>query len=327
MRILAVLVAVSVLVLALVIDLVFGDPAPWKPLKSYHKLHPTIWMGKLAKALKPYLKNLNPRREKFNGVLLALIVIIAFTVPVYFGLELVYIFLGFAFYIIIAAIVLKSTICIKLETDGAKAVARALEAGDLEEAKKYHHFSRRDSTNLTIPQMASAVIESMVENLTDFKHSPIIYYSFFGVSGAVAFRAVNTLDGVVGFKDPEHINIGWFSANLDTIVNYVPARLTTILMIIAAAIIGEDYKNSWRIAKRDRKKIPSRNHGWQMAAIAGALHVQLEKPGHYIVGDKTEELNANKILTALKIRDISIILSILLILPILVVVRLFVFPF
>ena len=327
MRILAVLVAVSVLVLALVIDLVFGDPAPWKPLKSYHKLHPTIWMGKLAKALKPYLKNLNPRREKFNGVLLALIVIIAFTVPVYFGLELVYIFLGFAFYIIIAAIILKTTICIKLETDGAKAVAKALEAGDLEEAKKYHHFSRRDPTNLTSPQMASAVIESMVENLTDFKHSPIIYYSFFGVSGAVAFRAINTLDGVVGFKDPEHINIGWFSANLDTIVNYVPARLTTILMIIAAAIIGEDYKNSWRIAKRDRKKIPSRNHGWQMAAIAGALHVQLEKPGHYIVGDKTEELNANKILTALKIRDISIILSILLILPILVVVRLFVFPF
>jgi len=325
--ILEVLVAVLVLVFGIVIDLVFGDPAPWKPLKSYHKLHPTIWMGKLAKALKPPLKSPNPRTEKLNGVLLALIVIIAFTVPVYFGLEFIYIFLGFAFYIIIAAIILKSTICIKLETDGAKAVAKALEAGDLEEAKKYHHFSRRDPTNLTSPQIASAVIESMVENLTDFKHSPIIYYSFFGVSGAVAFRAVNTLDGVVGFKDPEHINIGWFSANLDTIVNYIPARLTTILMIIAAAIIGEDYKNAWKIAKRDRKKIPSRNHGWQMAAIAGALHVQLEKPGHYIVGDKIEELNANKILAALKIRDISIILSVFLILPILVIVRLFIFPF
>jgi adenosylcobinamide-phosphate synthase len=327
MRILAVLIAVSVLVLALVIDLVFGDPAPWKPLKSYHRLHPTIWMGKLAKALKPYLKNSNPRTEKFNGVLLALIVIIAFTVPVYFGLELVYVFLGFAFYIIIGAIILKSTICIKLETDGAKAVARALEAGDLEEAKKYHHFSRRDPTNLTSPQIASAVIESMVENLTDFKHSPIIYYALFGVSGAVAFRAINTLDGVVGSKDKEHINIGWFSASLDTVVNYVPARLTTILMIIAAAIMGQDYKNAWKIAQRDRKKIPSRNHGWQMAAIAGALHVQLEKPGHYIVGDKIEELDANKILIALKIRDISIILSVFLILPILVIVRLFVFPF
>jgi adenosylcobinamide-phosphate synthase len=322
-----VLIAVVVLVLALVIDLVFGDPAPWKPLKSYQKLHPTIWMGKLAKALKPYFKNPNPRIEKLNGVVLALIVIITFTVPAYFGLELLYIFLGFAFYIIIAAVILKTTICIKLETEGAKAVAKALKAGDLEEAKKYHHFSRRDPTNLSSPQIASAVIESMVENLTDFKHSPIIYYALFGVSGAVAFRAINTLDGVVGFKDKEHINIGWFSASLDTVVNYVPARLTTILMIISAAIVGEDYKNAWRIALRDRKKIPSRNHGWQMAAIAGALHVQLEKPGHYIVGDKIEELDANKILTALKIRDISIILSVFLILPILGIVRLFVFPF
>jgi adenosylcobinamide-phosphate synthase len=326
-KILAVLVAVAVLAFALVIDLVFGDPAPWKPMKTYQKLHPTIWMGKLAALLKRSLKYHNPRIEKLNGVMLALIVIIAFTVPVYFGLELIYIFLGFSLYIVIAAVILKSTICIKLETDGAKAVAKALEAGDLEEAKKYHHFSRRDPTNLTSPQIASAVIESMVENLTDFKHSPIIYYSFFGVSGAVAFRAINTLDGVVGFKDKEHINIGWFSANLDTVVNYVPARLTTALMIVSAAIIGEDYKEAWKIALRDRKKIPSRNHGWQMAAIAGALHVQLEKPGQYVVGDKVEELNAGKILTALRIRDISIVLSILLILPIVAAVRLFVFPF
>jgi adenosylcobinamide-phosphate synthase len=325
--ILAVLVAVAVLVLALVIDLVFGDPAPWKPMRSYQKLHPTIWMGKLATTLKPYFKNPNPRIEKLNGAVLALIVITAFTVPVYFGLELIYIFLGFVFYIIIAAIILKTTICIKLETDGAKAVAKALEAGNLEEAKKYHHFSRRDPTNLTSPQVASAVIESMVENLTDFKHSPIIYYSLFGVSGAVAFRAINTLDGIVGFKDKEHINIGWFSANLDTVVNYIPARLTTALIIVAAAIIGEDYRNAWKIAIRDRKKIPSRNHGWQMAAISGALHVQLEKPGHYVVGDKVEELDAGKILTALRIRDISIVLFSLLILPILVAVRFFVFPF
>jgi len=98
-------------------------------------------------------------------------------------------------------------------------------------------------------------------------------------------------------------------------------------MIIAAAIIGEDYKNAWKIAQRDRKKIASRNHGWQMATIAGALHVQLDKPGHYIVGDKIEELNADKILTALKIRDISIILSILLFLPVLIIVRLFILPF
>jgi adenosylcobinamide-phosphate synthase len=288
-------------------------------------------MGKFAKKLKPHFKNSNPQIEKINGVLLALVVIIVFSVPVFVGLGLLYIFLPFilniVFYIIVGAIILKTTICIKLETDGAKGVARALDAGDLEEAKKYHHFSRRDPTNLTSSQMASAVIESMVENLTDFKHSPIIYYSFFGVSGAIAFRAINTLDGVVGFKDQENINLGWFSANLDTVVNYIPARLTTILMIISTAIIGEDWHNAWRIAQRDRKKIPSRNHGWQMAAIAGALHVQLDKPGYYSVGDTIETLNADKILKSLKIRDISIILSILLFIPVIIVVRLFVFPF
>lgn len=316
--------------LAIVIDIVIGDPAPWKPWRRIYGLHPTILMGKLAKALKPHFKNPNPRTEKANGVLLAIVVIAAFTIPTFLGLAVVYLFLGLAgivVYIVVGALLLKTTICIKLETDGAKGVARALEAGNLEEAKKYHHFSRRDPTNLTSPQIASAVIESMVENLTDFKHSPIIYHSFFGVSGAIAFRAINTLDGVVGFKDPEHINIGWFSANLDTVVNYIPARLTTILMIISAAIIGEDWRNAWRIAQRDRKKIPSRNHGWQMAAIAGALHVQLDKPGHYMVGDPEQVLDAGKILTSLKIRDISIVLSVLMFLLVIVAVRLFVFPF
>ncbi len=251
---LEILVAIAVLVLALALDLLIGDPAPWKPWRRYYGLHPTIWMGKLAKALKPHFKNPNPRTEKVYGVFFAVIVIAAFTVPVFLGLAALYLLLSFAFYLVVAAILLKTTICIKLETDGAKAVAKALESGDLEEAKKYHHFSRRDPTNLTSPQIASAVIESMVENLTDFKHSPIIYYSLFGVSGAIAFRVINTLDGVVGFKDPEHINIGWFSANLDTIVNYIPARLTTALMIISAAIIGEDWRNAWRIAQTGSQK-------------------------------------------------------------------------
>jgi adenosylcobinamide-phosphate synthase len=156
----------------------------------------------------------------------------------------------------------------------------------------------------------------MVENLTDFKLSPFIYFAFFGVPGAVAFRAVNTLDGMVGFKDKEHINIGWFSATIDTIINYIPSRLTTALMIIASAILGDDYKSAWTIARRDHAKVPSRNHGWQMAAIAGALHVQLEKPGKYIVGDKIEELTPNKIMRALQVRNIAIILCIVLVLPI-----------
>jgi adenosylcobinamide-phosphate synthase len=306
--------------------LLVGDPSPWKPWKRIYNLHPTVWLGNLTKALEPHFKNANSKIEKLNGVFLALIVIAAITVPVYFGLKYLFIFFGAVAFVIVAAIIFKFTICIKLETDGAKAVAKAIEADDLVRARKYAHFSRRDSSQLKGPQICSTVIESMVENLTDFKLSPFIYFAFFGLPGAVAFRAVNTLDGMVGFKDKEHINTGWFSANLDTVVNYIPARLTTALMIISAAILGDDYKNAWRIARRDHKRVQSRNHGWQMAAIAGALHIQLEKPGKYTVGDPLEVLTPDKIMRALRVRDLSIVLCILLVLPIIVIIGLY-WPF
>jgi adenosylcobinamide-phosphate synthase len=322
-----VLIAVTVLILAIALDLLLGDPSPNYPEKTAFKLHPTVLMGKLTKALEPHFKNPNPKIAKLNGALLALTVIIASTLPVYFGLWAIYTFLSIIVYALFAIILLKLTICIKLETDWAKAAAKAIESGDLDEARKYSHFSRRDSTGLTGPQISSAVIESMAENLIDFKLSPILSYAFFGVSGAVAFRAVNTLDGMVGFKDSEHLHIGWFSANLDTIVNYVPARLTAVLIVLASAILGEDYKNAWAIARRDHAKTPSRNHGWPMAAMAGALRVQLEKPGQYILGEQIEPLTPDKILRALKIRNMALLLCVLLSLPIILLTRLYFFPY
>jgi adenosylcobinamide-phosphate synthase len=323
----AVLIAVAVLVLAIALDLLLGDPSPNNPEKTAFKLHPTVLMGKLTKALEPHFKNPNPKIAKLNGALLALTVIIAFTLPVYFGLWAIYTLLSIIVYALFAIILLKLTICIKLETDWAKAAAKAIESGDLDEARKYSHFSRRDSKDLTGSQISSAVIESMAENLIDFRLSPILSYAFLGVSGAVAFRAVNTLDGMVGFKDSEHIHIGWFSATLDTIVNYVPARLTAVLIVLASTVLGEDYKNAWAIARRDHAKTPSRNHGWPMAAMAGALRVQLEKPGYYVIGEQTEPLTPNKIIRALKIRNVAIILCTLFVLPIILLTRLYLFPY
>jgi adenosylcobinamide-phosphate synthase len=326
MAITGLLVAVSVLVLALLLDLIFGDPSPNYPWRIQYRLHPTVWMGKLTTVLEPHFKNQNPKIEKLGGVLLALTVIIAFTLPVYFGLKLISTYLHVLVYVLVATVILKLTICIRLETEWGKAAAKAIESGDLNEARKYAHFSRRDNKDLTGSQIASSVIESLAENLTDFRLSPIFYYVFFGVPGAVAFRAINTLDGMVGFKDPQHLHIGWFSAVSDTIVNYIPARLTTVLIILAAAILGEDYKTAWAIARRDQAKIPSINHGWQMASMAGALRVQLEKPGQYAVGDPVEKLNANKILCALRIRNVAIILATLFVLPILLLTSLYLFP-
>lgn len=309
--------------LAIILDFLISDPTPEAPWKLRFKLHPTVWMGKLTKILEVHLKNQNPKIEKFNGVLLAIVVIAAFTITTYFILELVHIYLGTIAYIIIGAIILKFTLCIKLETDWSVAAAKAIEKEDLEEAKKYAHFSRRDMKNLTGSQIASAVIESMAENLTDFRLSPIFYYIFFGVPGAVAFRAINTLDGMIGFKDPEHIHIGWFSATLDTIANYIPARLATLLIVMASAVLREDYKEAWKIAFRDHAKTPSRNHGWLMAAMAGALRVRLEKPGHYVIGDNIGEPSPKHILRALKIRNVVMILfALIFLVPILLLLSL-----
>jgi adenosylcobinamide-phosphate synthase len=132
---------------------------------------------------------------------------------------------------------------------------------------------------------------------------------------------------MVGFKDNEHINIGWFSANLDTVINYIPARLTAILIVIASAMLGGDYKNAWAIARRDHDKTPSRNHGWPMAAMAGALRVELEKPGQYIIGERIESLSSDKIMEALKLRNLVIILCILFSLPIMLLMRIYFFPY
>ncbi len=325
-----ILVAIAMLTFAIILDLIIGDPSPNYPNRLLFKLHPTVVMGNFIKKIEPHFKNPNAKTEKFLGVLLGLSAIAAFAVPTFLGLWAIYtyapFYLNILLYAFIGIILLKMTICIKLETDWAKATAKAINANDAAEAKKYSHFSRRDSRNLNSSQMASAVIESMSENLIDFKLSPMMSFALFGVTGAIAFRAINTLDGMVGFKTKEHINTGWFSANLDNFVNYVPTRLTALLMIAAAAILRMDAKNAWRIARRDHKKTPSRNHGWPMAAVAGALRVQLEKPGQYILGDAQEPLNGDKILDALRIRDVTIVLWGLLCVVVLVVVRLFFLP-
>jgi adenosylcobinamide-phosphate synthase len=322
-------VAILMLILAIVLDLILGDPSPNYPERLAFKLHPTVLMGKLTKKIYPYFKNSNPKTEKLLGLLLGLTAIAAFAVPTFIGLWLIYNCLPFYFniliYAVIGTILLKMTICIKLESDWAKATAKAIDAGGVDETKKYSHFSRRDSLKLNTSQMGSAVIESMSENLIDFKLSPMMSFALFGVTGAVAFRTINTLDGMVGFKNKEYINIGWFSANIDNVVNYIPTRLTALLMIVAASILRLDAKNAWRIAKRDHHKTPSRNHGWPMAATAGALRIQLEKPGQYILGDNQEPLTGDKILGALRIRNVTIVLWGLLCVAVLVLVRLFCF--
>jgi adenosylcobinamide-phosphate synthase len=320
------LIMLLVMVLAFIIDLVFGEPL-WK---WRIPLHPTVWVNKFVFKIMPAFKNKNPKIEKINGVFLGLTAIFVASAPVFLVLYLIihYIsiqLLSIIIYVLLGAFIFKLTVCVKLETQIATEAAVAMKNNDLAKGREaVGMFSRRKTENLTNPQIASGIIESMAENLTDFKLSPIFYFSFFGVTGAMVFKVINILDGTLGFKDKERINLGWFSAKLDTVVNYPMSRLTAFFIMLAAPFAGGSARNTWKIMFRDAKKVPSTNHGWPMAAIAGALGVELEKPGIYVIGDAVEPLGEKHIYKALKIRDAAIVLFILLVgLPIILVTCLF----
>jgi adenosylcobinamide-phosphate synthase len=123
---------------------------------------------------------------------------------------------------------------------------------------------------------------------------------------------------MVGYKDSVNVNIGWFSAKMDTITNYIPSRITSILMVLSAGVMGADWRNSWKILKRDKNKTASPNAGWTISAMAGALNTQLEKEGYYALGDG-EIIHPRDITKAWRIMGATVVLfGIMVVLPILI---------
>jgi len=304
--------SVLIFVLAFLIDVVFGE--------FPDRFHPTVWIGKVIDYFKPKFKNENPRIAKVNGVILCLLVILVVAVPVYFLLFAIQQFFGWVPYIVVSAILFKTTFAMKCMKQYTVPIAEALKNKDFDKARRGLYFIvRRDPTRLSEQQIASAAVESIAESTTDGITAPFFFFALFGVPGAFAFRVVNTLDSMVGYKDHEHMYIGWFSAKMDTIANYVPARLTAILMVAAAALLGENWRESWRILQRDKTKTNSLNAGWTMSAMAGALGIQLEKSGHYALGDKGD-ISPEHITRALRIMTLTAVLfGIVIICPIIAV--------
>jgi len=304
-----------ILFLAVLIDLTLGEPPNW--------LHPTVWMGRVILYLKNKIRSKNERIEKLNGVLMALSVIMLFSVPIYFILFLVKGYLGQIAYIITSAFLLKPTFAIRCMEQYTLPIAKSVETGDIERARQLLPLIvRRDPTKLGSQHIISAAVESIAEGTVDGITSALFYFSLFGVPGAVTFRVINTLDSMVGYKDLEHINIGWFSARLDSLANYVPARLTALLMVLAAGLSQENWKSAWKILWRDKNNTESVNAGWSMSTMAGALTVQLEKPGFYVLGDKRDTLSPKHVLRALRVMKRTVFLFVILVvIPFLILIR------
>jgi adenosylcobinamide-phosphate synthase len=284
--------------LAFLIDIVIGEYPD--------RIHPTIGIGKIIIYLKRKAKNPNPRVEKANGVLMAIFIMVVVALPVFVLLfwfrTLPY---GEIIYIIVGAILFKATFAITGMGQYTKPIAEALKKKDIAASRKWlPYIVRRDPNTLNERQIISAAVESIAESTTDGITAPFFFFALFGVPGAFAYRVVNTLDSMVGYKNAEYKNIGWFSANLDTITNYIPARVTAYLMVAAAYLSHEDWRESYRILQRDKHKTASPNAGYTISAMAGALNIQLEKQGHYTLGDD-HGISAEHIPRALRVMTLT----------------------
>ena len=173
--------------------------------------------------------------------------------------------------------------------------------------RKLSMIVKRDTDRLDEQHILSAMIECIGESIVDGIVSPLFYYTFLGPAGALTYRIINTLDSMVGYKDDYYKNIGWMSAKLDTYANSVPARITPILIVLSAKIIGADWKNSLRILERDHNKTLSYNAGYPMATMAGALRIKLEKIGQYSLGDESERVSIGKCRAAISMMKLTTI--------------------
>jgi adenosylcobinamide-phosphate synthase len=282
------ILAVSILAVAVLVDQVLGEYP--------NRLHPVVWIGWLISA---GLKAAPPRgwRAQFLfGVVLTL-ALVAITYRLTW-LALEYAAVTPIVEILVGAYLLKASFALRELSAAAERVERPLEHGDLAAARAaLPALCSRDPSDLNAEELAAATIESLAENASDSVVAPLFYCVLFGIPAALAYRAINTLDARIGYHGKFEA-LGKFAARLDDVVNWIPARLTALLLLVAGRFLRGSVREGWRILRRDAGKTPSPNGGRPMATMAGLLHVRLTKRGVYELGDALEPLGPEKIAQA-----------------------------
>jgi len=295
--------SVIILLLSFVIDLTIGEYPRF--------IHPVIWIGKVISLELRFAPKKNRYAQLIYGCVIVILTVAIFSVPIYFLLSYLKNVSTLA-YILIAGFVFKSAFSVKELRKAALRVKELLERGDLKEARaKMKSLVSRDVDRLNEPLLVSATVESVAENICDSFVAPVFYFLFLGVPGAIAYRVVNTFDARIGYHG-KYEYLGKFSARLDDVLNFIPARISGVLLVIATYLCKGNGRGAWQVMLHDHKKTDSPNAGWPMSAIAGALSVQLEKVGHYRLGNANNSLSPRLVISEINIAKISILLWILL---------------
>ncbi|WP_339222861.1 adenosylcobinamide-phosphate synthase CbiB [Paenibacillus sp. FSL H8-0332] len=258
-----------ILLSAYIVDRIVGDPRTFP--------HPVIYMGKAISALERGIRRFaaTPSALKRAGILLPLlvaggawvltalvVVLLARLSPWLAGIAEVWL--------------ISTTIASKGLKDAGMAVYAELRSEDLPAARRaLGMIVGRDTAHLDSPEIVRGTVETVAENIVDAIISPLFFALLGGAPLAMAYRAVNTLDSMVGYKNDKYRDLGWASARLDDVANYIPARMTALLLTLCAALLRLDWSRCWNTVRRDARLHPSPNSGYPESAVAGALGIRL----------------------------------------------------
>jgi len=272
--------ALGILAVALLWDRFLGEyPAP---------LHPVVWVGWLVSGLLRLAPPFGWWRQLIFGALLTTGVVAFCTVVVW---QVMY----FSNVVPLLALLpgayfLKASFALRELGAAVERVRIQVEVGNLPAAREaLRSLCSRDPSQLDGEALLAAALQSLAENTSDSFVAPLFYYLCFGVPGAIAYRAINTLDAMIGYRG-KYEALGKVAARLDDLANLIPARLTAALLLVAGLLHGKKVAEGWRVLRRDGAKTPSPNGGRPMAVLAGLLGIRLEKQGVYALGDPIHPL-------------------------------------
>lgn len=288
--------------LAVLLDFLIGDPY-WFP-------HPVIYIGKLIKFLENFFRRKceSEKALKFSGGVIVIVIMgMSFLIP-YFILYTTRNF-SFIHHILNISIIWTTLAARCLHKEGIK-IYEGLKNNDLEDARlKLSYIVGRETKELTEKEVIRADVETIAENTADGVIAPLLFAMIGGAPLAMIYKGVNTMDSMLGYMTEKYKNIGFFPAKTDDIFNYIPARITGILICFAAPFCGGNILKSLRIMLRDRKNHKSPNCGYPEAAVSGALRIQIGGTNTYFgeevvkptIGDPINELSLEHIKYAIVI--------------------------
>lgn len=289
-----------IIIIAAAMDFMLGDPHSWP--------HPIVYIGRMISAYEKLVRSLFPKRLRFGGFLLA-----GFSVATVTAVVSIVLYVAGAIgnwmAILVSTYLIFTSLAAKCLKDEALKVYRSLLEGDIQKSRKLlSYLVGRDTSSLKPDEITRAVVETVAENTIDGVLAPVFWiivgaFAGYPVQFVFIYKTVNTLDSMVGYIQDPYREIGFASAKLDDILNYIPARLGSLLMVVAGGIAGFDASSGMRIMIRDRKNHKSPNCAYPEAAAAGLMNIRLGGTNTYFgetvykptIGDMKTDIGPNHI--------------------------------